>query len=66
MGLGYKQKELVRIGEEKGFVTVYDVAHLYPASEVSRVMNALILQGYFEKKAETKTGILYYRYVDNV
>ena len=66
MGLGYKQKELVRLGKEKGCVTVYDVAHLYPATEVSRVMNALVLQGYFEKKSEMKSGIIYWGYMGNV
>jgi len=66
MGLGYKQKELVRLGKEKGFVTVYDVGHLYPVTEINRVMNGLVVQGYFEKKPQTKMGIVVWSYRKNV
>jgi hypothetical protein len=66
MGLGYKQKELVRIGQSRGFVTIGDVAELYAVTDVNRVMNTLVLQGHFKKEIQSKTGILIYRYTGNV
>jgi hypothetical protein len=44
---GYLQKEIVRIGREKGYVTVEDVNRLYKAKEIEAIMNKLIILGFF-------------------
>ena len=45
--MGYIQNQIIKIGEEKGFVTNLDVSKFYQQSKIQMEMNKLVALGYF-------------------
>ena len=54
--LGYIQKELIRLGKLKGFVTSDEVRKFY-ARNIEMEMNKLVAQGFFESGKDFTTFI---------
>jgi len=50
--VGYLQKQIIKIGKEKGFVTSDDVKLFYSHQFVEREMNKLVALEYFEKSED--------------
>ena len=61
--MGYIQKQIIKIGKEKGFVTSLDVKMFYQQQFIEMEMNKLIIQGYFEE-AEDCGSFVKWRFKD--
>jgi len=49
-GLGVKQKDIIRIGKQKGFLDISEVRSYYPSiNDLQSSMKTLEFQGYFKK-----------------
>ena len=62
--LGFKQKELIRIGEEKGYITVNDLRSTYiKRFHGLSAVRSLEILGYFKKQCSN--GLYYWKYLRN-
>ena len=55
---GFIQKEIIRIGKEKGQVTVDDLKMFY-SKNIQIEMNKLVIKGHFEKPTDLGTTIVW-------
>ncbi len=60
--MGYLQQQIIDLGKEEGFVTTNMVTRFYPPKEVERVMNKLVLKGYF-KPGEDCVAYVKWKYI---
>lgn len=55
---GYIQKEIIRIGREKGFIEVADLRRFY-TKNLEQEMNKLVIKGFFEKPIENGVKVIW-------
>jgi len=58
-GLGYKQKALIEIGKNKGFVLPEDILKFYSSNQLLREINKLVALNYFENPVDTGITLLW-------
>ena len=55
---GILQKEIIKIGKEKGFITIDDLRSLY-SKNLKLEMNKLVIRGLFSEPTDTGATIIW-------